>query len=225
MAGASLSIPLEQEQRKSKLVAIIVAHPDDETLWAGGNILSHSSWQCFIVCLCRRSDAERVSRFYDALKILRSDGAIGDLNDGPEQTPLQEEQVEQAILDLLPAKHYDLIITHNPSGEYTKHIRHEEISKAVIKLWDLGRISVSELRTFAYEDGCKQYYPKSIEDTTICEALTEELWQKKYRLITETYGFEKDSWEAETTPRTESFWQFTNSHDATIWLNNGGTLA
>jgi len=27
--------------KNSKTVAIIVAHPDDETLWAGGTILNH----------------------------------------------------------------------------------------------------------------------------------------------------------------------------------------
>jgi len=41
---------------------------------------------------------------------------------------------------------------------------------------------------------------------------------KKYSIITETYGFEKNSFEAETTPRAESFWQFTNSYDAQKWL-------
>jgi LmbE family N-acetylglucosaminyl deacetylase len=33
----------------TKNVAIIVAHPDDETLWAGGTILNHPSWKCFII--------------------------------------------------------------------------------------------------------------------------------------------------------------------------------
>ena len=59
-------------------------------------------------------------------------------------------------------KHFDLIITHNPTGEYTRHIRHEEVSKAVIKLWHAGKISAGELWTFAYEDGNKKYYPKPV---------------------------------------------------------------
>jgi LmbE family N-acetylglucosaminyl deacetylase len=211
--------------KKSKTVAIIVAHPDDETLWAGGNILSHPSWKCFIVCLCRKSDKDRASKFYDALKILKSEGVIGDLDDGPEQKPLEEQEVERAILDLLPQKHFDLVISHNPSGEYTRHIRHEETGKAVIKLWHADKISTNELWTFAYEDGNKKYYPKSIENATICRALTKRIWMRKYNIITEIYCFEKNSWEAETTPHIESFWQFTNSYDAKKWLNNGGILA
>ncbi len=32
---------------QTKTVAIIVAHPDDETLWAGGTILSQSFMELF----------------------------------------------------------------------------------------------------------------------------------------------------------------------------------
>ena len=97
-----------------KTVAVIVAHPDDETLWAGGTILSHPAWKWFIICLCRGNDEERSPRFYNTLKILRADGIMGDLDDGPEQKPLEENEVEQVILKLLPPEHFDLIITHNP---------------------------------------------------------------------------------------------------------------
>ena len=207
-----------------KSVAVIIAHPDDETLWAGGIILSHPSWLWFIVCLCRGRDKERAPRFYKALKTLKSDGIMGDLDDGPEQKPLDEKELERAILDLLPLKHFDLILSHNPSGEYTRHIRHEEVSKAVIKLWHDGKISTNELWTFAYEDGNKEYYPRPIENATIYRTLTKRIWLRKYSIITETYGFEESSFEAETTQRAESFWKFTNSYNAKKWLNNGGVF-
>jgi len=206
----------------TKSVAVIVAHPDDETLWAGGTILSHPSWECFIVCLCRGSDTERVPKFNQALKILKSEGIMGDLDDSPFQKPLEEKEVESAILDLLPQRRFNLIITHNSTGEYTKHLRHEEASKAVIKLWHAGKISANELWTFAYEDGNKKYYPRPVENATIYRTLTKRIWLRKYNIITEIYGFEKNSWEAETTPRAEAFWQFSNSYDAKQWLNNGG---
>jgi len=70
-----------------KSVAVIVAHPDDETLWAGGTILSHPSWKCFILCLCRGSDTERAPKFYKALKILKSEGIMGDLDAWPRTKP------------------------------------------------------------------------------------------------------------------------------------------
>jgi LmbE family N-acetylglucosaminyl deacetylase len=208
----------------TKTVAIIVAHPDDETLWAGGTILSHPSWKWFIVCLCRGNDKERAQRFYSALKVLKSDGIMGCLDDGPEQKPLDEKEVGRIILDLLPAHYFDLIITHNPSGEYTRHLRHEEVSKAVINLWYSDKISSGELWTFAYVDGNGEYNPRPVENAAIYRKLTKRIWLRKYSIITENYGFEKDSFEAETTPTAEAFWQFTDPYEAQRWLRKGGII-
>lgn len=199
-------------------IAMIVAHPDDESLWAGGTILSHPSWQWFIVCLCRGSDTERAPKFRQALKVLKSEGTMGDLDDGPDQKSLDEKEIEGHILDLLPEKHFDLIISHNPSGEYTRHIRHEETGSAVIRLWLAGKISASELWCFAYEDGNKAYLPRPVEDASIYRKLTKHIWLRKYSLITETYGFGLNSFEAETTPKAESFWQFSNPYEAEKWF-------
>jgi LmbE family N-acetylglucosaminyl deacetylase len=196
---------------KTKRVVIIVAHPDDETLWAGGTILSHPSWKCYIVCLSRKNDLERATNFYKALQIYKAEGIMGDLDDGPDQKPLDETCLERAILDLLPTQYFDLIISHNPLGEYTRHRRHEEVGTAVIKLWQSGHISANKLWTYAYEDGNKEYYPVPIRKATIYRLLPESIWSLKYNIMTETYGFEKNSWEALTTPRAEAFWQFTDA--------------
>jgi LmbE family N-acetylglucosaminyl deacetylase len=206
--------------QNEKNVALIVAHPDDETLWAGGTIMNHPLWRFFVVCLCRASDNDRAPKFYRALSILKSQGIMGDMDDGPEQKPLNEKKLADTILNLLPSKQFDLIITHNPTGEYTRHLRHEETSKAVITLWKNGKISTDELWTFAYEDGNKSYFPRPIKTATIYYRLPNRLWLEKYSLITETYGYDKESWEAETTPKAESFWQFSNPRDSAQWLEN-----
>jgi len=207
---------------EQKTVAVIVAHPDDETLWAGGTILMHPSWKWQIICLCRKSDQERAAKFYNALKVFQSDGIMGDLDDGPDQKPLDENELQTAILALLPAREFDLVITHNPSGEYTRHLRHEEVSKAVIELWNAGKIEASELLTFAYEDGNKGYYPKACLNAPVYHSLPKKIWLKKYSLLTETYGFGKNSWEAQTTPKAEAFWQFNDPQEAEKWVNNLG---
>jgi LmbE family N-acetylglucosaminyl deacetylase len=207
-----------EEAESTKRIAVIVAHPDDETLWAGGTILNHPLWNWFIVCLCRSSDLERSIKFHKALLKLHADGIMGDLDDGPRQKPQKECDVERLILELLPQKQYDLIITHNLSGEYTRHLRHEEVSKAVIRLWQSNKIVADELWTFAYEDGNKQYFPKAIEKATVFHQLTKKTWRKKFGIITQTYGFEENSWEAKTTPHSEAFWQFKNHFHAQEWL-------
>ena len=202
--------------------AMVVAHPDDEVLWAGGTVLMHPTWDWYILTLCRGSDPDRAPRFQRALEILHAAGSMGDLDDGPEQKPLDENDVKKTILQLLPGKHFDLLITHDPAGEYTRHLRHEETSNAIIHLWHEQKISADEIRTFAYEDGEKTYLPKPIESAGIYFKLPEEIWRKKYRIITETYGFKEESFEAQTTPRAEAFWQFRNPEQARQWLNKRG---
>jgi hypothetical protein len=214
--------PITYKARKHQAVVVIVAHPDDETLWAGGTILSQPSWNWFIITLCRASDRDRAPKFFQTLKVFGAEGKIGDLDDGPEQKPLAANEVEGTILGLLPRQHFDLIISHNPAGEYTRHLRHEEIGRAVIMLWRAGKISADELWTFAYEDGGRQYLPKPIETADIYHILPKRIWQRKYRIITETYGFEENGFEAKTTPRAEAFWQFTNSTAARQWLDKDG---
>ena len=200
-----LNRAIEKDLNESKTVAIIVAHPDDETLWAGGTLLSHPQWDCFIVCLCRGNDTDRAPKFYKALKMLKAEGTMGELDDGPEQMPLDGKTLEDTILKLLPVKHFDLIITHSPGGEYTRHIRHEETGQAVSYLRKSGKISSGELWTFAYEDGNKKHYPKPVESAEVFEELTKSIWLEKYGIITEIYGFSIDSWEAKTTPSAEAF--------------------
>lgn len=144
---------------------------------------------------------------------------MGDLNDGPEQVPLADDQLQETILQLIPPGQFDLVLSHSPAGEYTRHRRHEEIGKAIITLWNKGKLSTQRLWSFAYEDGDKQYLPRPIKSAPIYYTLPEEIWQKKYRIITETYGFQEHGFEAQTTPRAEAFWQFTNPIVAQQWLD------
>ena len=102
---------------------------------------------------------------------------MGDLDDEPEQKPLSNDKVELSILDLLPQTHFDLIITHNPKGEYTRHLRHEETSKAVISLWHDGKISTNQLWFFAHEDGNKA----SLVVIRILLSLTIKMTQKYWQ--------------------------------------------
>jgi len=215
---------VKMEEGKTKSVAIIVAHPDDETLWVGGTILSNPSWKCFVVSLCRKNDTDRSRRFFEALKIYHAEGIMGGMDDGPDQHPLDKKEMEQDILNLLPSREFDLIITHSQSGEYTKHLRHEETSLAVINLWQTGQLIASELWTFAYEDGHKKYYPLAIKKASIFTTLSRAIWQSKYKLITETYGFKSDSWEAKTTPTAEAFWKFTDPSEIKKRINNKGAI-
>jgi len=185
--------------------AVIVAHPDDETLWAGGTILLHPESRWTIVTACRASDPDRSERFHRLCERLGALGRMGDLDDGPEQRPLEIEQVAATLLELLPRRRYDLILTHGPAGEYTRHRRHEEVHLAVVSLWRQGRLEAGGVWTFAYEDASGRHLPRSRADADSHIRLPESIWRRKYGIITQVYGFDPDSFEARTTPRTEGF--------------------
>ncbi len=185
---------------------VIVAHPDDETLWAGGTLLMHPDSNWTIVSLTRKSDPDRAPKFHQVMEHYHAQGVMGDLDDGPEQTPLRTIDVEDAIMDLLPSHRYDLVLTHSLWGEYTRHKRHEEVARAVMALRDSQRVSTGDLWMFAYEDGGGKYLPRPAANCDVTIRLPQDVWQHKYEIITDVYGFAPDTFEAKTTPKEETFW-------------------
>ena len=199
-------------------VCVIVAHPDDETLWAGGMILMHPEWDCKVFTLCRASDPDRAPKFYQALFRLGALGYLADLDDGSEQIPLSENDVQQAILNYTDNSHFDLILSHGPRGEYTRHRRHEEVSKAVVTLWYNGNLNANKICLFAYSDDNKTHLPQPETDAHFKLSLPLDILKQKQNIITEIYGFTPDSWETQTTPREEAFWIFNSQAEAKKWF-------
>jgi LmbE family N-acetylglucosaminyl deacetylase len=202
---------------------VFVAHPDDETLWAGGTLLTRNTWSPFVVSACRASDSDRAPKFFKVLEQLGAQGSMADLDDGPEQTPLPDEAIEQALLGALASQAFDRILTHSPLGEYTRHVRHEEVARAVLRLWQSGRLSAPELWLFAYEDDAGRRLPSAIESADVVHELPAEIWARKRLLITDSYGFPAESWEARVTPRREAFFRLESRAEVAPWLNRKRT--
>jgi LmbE family N-acetylglucosaminyl deacetylase len=193
---------------ENRNVAVVVAHPDDETLWCGGLMLVHPQWNWHVAALCRGDDSDRAPKFQRAMTRLGSTRSIGALDDGPDQDLLPPAEVSAEVLRLLPDREFDLLITHGPLGEYTRHRRHEECCRAVVELWAATRLAARRLWMFAYEDGGRSYLPRVREDADRRDDLPGKIWEAKRAVIVDVYGFAPDSWEARATPREEGFWCF-----------------
>jgi LmbE family N-acetylglucosaminyl deacetylase len=202
------------EDTKTALVA--VAHPDDETLWSGGTILSHPEINWTILTLCRKSDPDRAPKFFKVAKQLGAKGFMADLADSPDQKPLKQTDIQKTILSALSEKSFDIILTHNPKGEYTRHLRHEETSQAVLGLWNDSKLKAKQLLVFAYEDGGGKYAPRPVENADIVIKLTKNVWQKKKDIIISSYGFSPDSFEAKAVSKIEAFRIIETSKDIEI---------
>lgn len=96
---------------------LIVAHPDDESLFFGGLLVAEPGDWTVIACSIPRRDPIRAWKFFTACDLL---GARGRLLPFPETDP-GEPLSSLYALDLAG---FDQIVTHSPAGEYG-HAHHK----------------------------------------------------------------------------------------------------
>ena len=106
--------------KEGRNAAMVVAHPDDETMWGGG-LLSMLGEMCTVIaCSVPARDPVRAIKFFDACDVYGAKARIlphtekinGDLEWLHEYTWMLDE--------------FDLIVTHNQSGEYG-HAHHRQV--------------------------------------------------------------------------------------------------
>ena len=128
---------------------MIVAHPDDETIWGGMHLLQDDY---FVVCITNGYNNERSEEFKKVLEATGSDGII--LNypdkvfDKRDDWELVMDNIIADIKTIIDRGDWELIVTHNPKGEYG-HAHHKMTSAIVTgicerdditeKLWYFGK--------------------------------------------------------------------------------------
>mgnify|MGYP001617075444 CR=1 FL=1 len=171
---------------------IIVAHPDDETIWMGGTILKHPEWKWTIMSLCRASDKDREPKFRKVCEYYNAKSIITDLEDDKLE-PGSINETLNLIKSNLKVFDYNYIFTHGENGEYG-HIRHKEVHQAVKQMITDKILLYKKLYFFNYEKGVNEPFPnlitpKPILNSDLIVKLTEEQFNLKKMIIKDVYGY------------------------------------
>ena len=110
---------------------MIVAHPDDETLWGGANLYKDIY---FVVCLTNGHNYQRASDFHKLLNFTKNEGIILDYPDLQDYVQDKWIEVKESIIKdlstIINYNNWDKIVTHGPEGT-TGHMHHKKISSYV----------------------------------------------------------------------------------------------
>ena len=168
----------------------IIAHPDDETIWMGNQILKNKKLNWTIFSLCRASDKDRAPKFLKACNYYNAKPIIADLED-TKLLPLNIAYIIDLIEKNIKEKEFDVIYTHGENGEYG-HIRHKEAHQAVKKMIEDRILKAKKLFFFNYEKRNNDCI--AIKNKNYHKLNKNELKEKK-KIIMEIYCFQKGSFE------------------------------
>jgi hypothetical protein len=182
---------------------LIVAHPDDDVLWGGMNLLLEPGW--FVVCASHLSDPVRSLEFYKSMSFSNVTRYI--MYDVKEEYTDDEDEsdeqffgtpFEKGIKDL--AKHtWKLVLTHNNEGEYG-HEHHRTIFKLVKKYFPQAKSFGIAERLSASQIELKRnllvFYAKT---QTICKKLLDKR-TKELKVVERQHFFNEPIY---VTPKRE----------------------
>jgi LmbE family N-acetylglucosaminyl deacetylase len=110
--------------------ALVVAHPDDESLFFGGLLVACPGNWTILCASTPRADPVRARKFFDAARALgAADARICSSTEPPAGEPMDD--IEGRLGDL---GQFDEIVTHNAVGEYG-HVQHISINRYIAARW------------------------------------------------------------------------------------------
>lgn len=179
------SFHINKEKIKDIQNVMIVAHPDDETLWAGDHIRKN---KYLIVCLTNEDNSTRKKEFMKAMELTGNYGIILNYPDNPKHIKSNWKKVKGSIRKdieyVLNYKKWSSIVTHNPDGEYG-HIQHKFTSMLVTN--ECAKLNNTD-KLYYFE---KFYKPKYILEKNPRETLNEQDIQMKKHLMNSIYLSQK----------------------------------
>lgn len=157
---------------------MIVAHPDDETIWGGAHLME-GKW--FVVCMTNQFFTLRKKEYRNVLNSLGVKGIILDYPDlykgldGKWKIDQWKYNIQDALANdvntIINYKNWDQIVTHNPAGEYG-HIHHKYVNTAVKNTCSTNSKTFQKLWYFG------TYYKKGMLPTGLPQISQETLSRK-----------------------------------------------
>ena len=135
-AGQLTKAQLDKMNLRNVNNLMIVAHPDDETLFGGAHLIAGDY---LVVCLTNSKDPVRSADFYDAMSIAQVKSIMLNYPDNNKDKlnytwDYDQLSIQNDINLLLHYKKWDTIVTHNPEGDYG-HYHHKRVSKFTTTLY------------------------------------------------------------------------------------------
>lgn len=166
---------------------MIVAHPDDETIWGGAHLIED---EYLVVCLTNKSNAVRSAELAKAMAYSNDVHIIldyPDLVDGDKADwSLEQLAIQKDIRTLLTYKKWDLVVTHSPQGE-TGHRHHRKCNAYVTGEYKENPENVKQLMYFG-----RFYQEDEMEALEVKPpSISDELLEKKVEMLK---SFESKGW-------------------------------
>ena len=185
-----------------KRVLVIVAHPDDETIWMGGSLLKNKGkWNTTIISLCRKDDLDRAPKFKKVCSYYNAKCYISDLED-EKMNDIDPIEIIERVKEFLQNKEFDYLFTHGKNGEYG-HKRHLDVHKAITIMVNKEELKPKKVFFFSYKPRGEFTYPIRESDKLIY--LDNTTFKEKKQLIQDVYGFSKGGFEEVCCRNIEAF--------------------
>lgn len=155
---------------------MIVAHPDDETLWGSEELLKN---KYLVVCITCGTNKKREKEIEAALKISKDRLIVLDKPDKVRGKRSDwkhyKKQIEYELKYVIKKKKWNTIVTHNPEGEYG-HIHHKITNNIVTKVYNKEKNG--KLKYFG-----KYFSKKRINQNKFAREIPEDIYDMKIEMI------------------------------------------
>lgn len=163
---------------------MIVAHPDDELLWGGSQLISE---KYLVVCVTCGVDKKRETEFIDVMNKLDApyiNLSYPDLTNGKKDNWSNSyDLIKKDIDEIIKYKKMDRVVTHNPDGEYG-HIHHKLVSKIVTEV-------ASKENLYYFNKYYSDQELKKLENNKCLNIIDESSFKRKLKLL-ELYYSQSD---------------------------------